>query len=445
MQRREFIGLSLCAIASILAPRSVSASTNFTHINYTAPNQNVQTILIFLYGGASQLNANLSNLTEIEAKSQNSYYDYFGDITPTSRGFWKEAGGDALEEMVDNGDMTLFRCCYSQVREDQNNKSHDICTEQNQKGSFDEMSAGILTNLAQILEEKGAVNENTRMPFITLDGDSYFYAQGLTPIRSYLKAMGLDEAFSNPYKREPDNWYYYNYAERQANPDSYYDMTPSLDTHFETMATANNSHQKIKEAFAKREELSQFVETIKAQETPELGNSTYPQNSSFAQRVEAAINIMAHNSDTKVITLSTSGLGGWDDHNEARDYVTRSNTLFQTLKAANQHLKSLNKESEISLMVFGEFGRNVNLNDSFGWDHGNLQNFYLLGGKNYFNHQGVVGESVLIDEGEVNRLYLHPKSGTYTFEPLSIAATIYKIFGITNPQSLTDGYNPINV
>jgi len=39
---------------------------------------------------------------------------------------------------------------------------------------------------------------------------------------------------------------------------------------------------------------------------------------------------------------------------------------------------------------------------------------------------------------------MKPKPGTYQFEPLSIAATLYKIYGIENPEELTGGYGPID-
>ncbi len=64
----------------------------------------------------------------------------------------------------------------------------------------------------------------------------------------------------------------------------------------------------------------------------------------------------------------------------------------------------------------------------------NLQNFYILGGKNYINHKGIVGETILDIEEEWSRLWLKPKPNTYWFEPMSIAATIYKIYGIQNPE-----------
>ena len=96
-------------------------------------------------------------------------------------------------------------------------------------------------------------------------------------------------------------------------------------------------------------------------------------------------------------------------------------------------------------MAFCEFGRNANLNDSEGWDHGNNQNVYIFGGTQYFNHVGIVGETELGPaEGGNNRLYLRPKANSYTFEPYAVAATIYKMYGITNPELLTQGYSAID-
>jgi len=128
----------------------------------------------------------------------------------------------------------------------------------------------------------------------------------------------------------------------------------------------------------------------------------------------------------------------------ARDYVTRTERLFAALKSAMAHLKAEGKEQNINIMVFGEFGRNVNLNSALGWDHDNLQNFYVLGGKGYFNHKGIVGETIVEDTGSINRLYLKPKSGTYQFEPLSIAATLYKIYGTENPEILTNNNGAVD-
>jgi len=457
MKRRDFIKLSTLLGASIFLPNMTFAKEfKIEDIDFSSSiysQNNAQTIIINMYGGASQLSGNITNIDTIEKYSQSSYYNYFRGITKTKNGCWQEAGGKYMEELLSQGDMTLYRCCYSAIREANSNKSHGKCTEQNQKGSFDTSGGGIVTNLATVLEANGVIDENTLMPFVTMDGDSQFYAEGNKPLKSFLKPIGIDESFDNPYLREiwtVRKWYYYTEQERTHK--NYYasdeegGFEPKFNKDMDSMAQSYNRNGKIKEAFSKREKLASFIENIKKAQTPDLGDDAYIENNNFAKKVEAAIKLLDKNPDTKVITIGTGGLGSWDDHNVARDYVPRMEALFKTMKSAMAHLKAIGKDGKINILIFAEFGRNVNLNSANGWDHGNLQNFYVLGGKNYFTHKGVVGETVVDVTGQLNRLWLKPKSGTYWFEPISIASTIYKLYGIENPDILTGGnFESVNV
>ncbi|NOZ89836.1 MAG: DUF1501 domain-containing protein [Epsilonproteobacteria bacterium] len=452
MKRREFIKLSLITSSALFLPQwSYAKNFNINQIDFSNSiyNQNkAQTLIIFMYGGASQLAGNLTNIKEIKKASENSY-DYFRGLTKTENNCWQEAGGTHMEELISNGDMTIFRTCFSQVREDNDNKAHGVCTAQNQKGSFAEDSAGIIANLAQILASNKIIDENTIMPFVTLDGESTFYTEGTTPLAGYLKPVGITENLDNPYKRDIRKWFYYSEAERALDPEHYSDdidgFDPAIDAEMEKLAKKNNQNTEIKNAFAKRASMSSFIDNIANSTLPDLGDNEYPKHNDFAKKVETAIKVLVKNSDTKIVTLGTGGLGGWDDHNDARNYVERMENLFKTLKSAMAHIKAENREENINIIVFGEFGRNVNLNSANGWDHGNLQNLYILGGKGYFNHKGVVGETILDKTGQINRLFLKPKKGSYWFEPMSIASTIYKIYGIENPKILTGGYSPINI
>ena len=449
MKRRDFIKLSMATTSAILLPDFTYAKDlDLSQISFSSGmhnNNQAQTIMIFMYGGASQLAGNLTNINQIKTASQSNYDNYFRGITPTVNGCWQEAGGTHMETLLADGDMTLFRCCYSQVREANNNKAHGSCTVQNQKGSFDEDSAGMISNLAQILEANNIVTENSLMPFVTLEGESKFYIDGRIPLNGYLKPVGISEDLENPYNRYERDWRYYT-SEEQNIPnynDNENGFNAPLHTAMDTLAQAHNTQGKIKDAFSKRATLSTFIDSISNAQTPDLGTNAYPLNNRFSEKLETAVKILSKNSDTKVVTIGTGGLGGWDDHNEARDYVRRSESLFSTLKSAMAHIKAEGKEQNINIMVFGEFGRNVNLNSALGWDHGNLQNFYVLGGKGYFNHKGVLGETIVENTGQLNRLYLKPQTGSYQFEPLSIAATLYKIYGIENPETLTNGNKEI--
>jgi hypothetical protein len=450
MKRRAFIKLSLATGTMLYMPETIwGADVPLSQINFSSAihqANEAQTIIVFLYGGASELAGNLTNLEEIRNLSANDY-DYFETITKTANGCWAEAGGEAMEALLSNGDMTIFRTCYSAVREEQNNKAHGVCTLQNQLGTFDANAGGIVSNLARVLNAHGVVNDNTVMPFITMEGESKFYAQGYESVPAYLRPVAMDENFDNPYERNyVRRWFYYTPQERESAPDTYDrsdeegGFDPALTRLMDQIAQRHNAAGKIKDAFAKRNGLSQFVAQISQVQTPDLGEEAYPSNNRFAQKLEAAVNILANNPDTKIITLGTGGLGGWDDHSNARNYIRRMRDLFEALRSAMAHLRALNKDETINIMVFAEFGRNVNLNNAKGWDHGNLQNLYVLGGKRYFNHRGIVGTTKVEGTGEANRLFLYPKSDSYWFEPLSIAATLYKIYGIENPEILTDNY-----
>lgn len=454
MKRRTFIKLSLVLSSYALVPQFTYASTlDLSKISFSddiANNNAAQTLIVYLYGGASQLAGNLTNIDEIKELSQSNYDAYFGSITKTKNNFWKEAGGEVLESLIESGDITVFRSCYSEVREAKSNKAHGLCTAQNQKGNFDTDGGGILSNLAEILQNNGIVNENSNMPFVSMEGESQFYATGDVALPGYLKPVGINESFDNPYERgRVRQWYYYTKEERERAPDSYSTsddkggFDPELPSSMDILAQQNNETGPVKENFSKRAQRSQFIHTLKNTSTPDLGDDAYHKDNIFATRMEAAVTILVKNPDTKVLTLGNGGLGGWDDHDEGRNYVRRSEKLFIALKSAMAHIKAANKANNINIIVFGDFGRNVNLNSAKGWDHGNLQNFYVLGGHGYFKHKGVVGETIVEGTAKTNRLFLKPKPKTYWFEPLSIAATLYKIYGIENPEVLTGGHKEI--
>jgi len=445
MNRRIFLKTLSCAAASLLLPsRSFAESIDFSQIGFDAAKytqNSAQTIMIFLYGGPSELAGNLSNIEEIKLASQSDYDDYFNyGITPTENGFWQEAGGLVMEEMIASGELNVFRTCYSQLRDDEGNRSHGQCVSQNQRGvnTLDDTN-GIFSIVANTLYQNGMIDENTRLPFISMEGDSTFFSAIDFTIESFLKPTSFSSNLDNPYTRASANsWTYYTSAEREV-PD-YNDNRAALDIAMDATAQSFNREGKIKEDFDKRVELDDFINDINNAVLPE--GIDYP-NDSFSEKLGNAIKILSNNADTKIISLGSGGLGGWDDHSEGLDYRNRMEDLFNTLKIAMSHIRAVGKEGNINIMIFGDFGRNVNLNSSYGWDHGNLQNFYLLGGANYFNSLGVVGETVLSEEGDFNRLYLKPAPDTYWFEPYSVAATLYKIYGITNPEYLTGGFGAI--
>lgn len=162
-------------------------------------------------------------------------------------------------------------------------------------------------------------------------------------------------------------------------------------------------------------------------------------NSNFGNRLRAAVSLAIGNPDTVFISLGSGGLGGWDDHSGAiEDYVPRMRGLMEALQVAIRHM-ILEDADNIVINVFGDFGRNVNLNGSMGWDHGNNQNLYTLGGS-AIPGRGLgklVGKTYRIGTPFENRQFTSPTAGSYQCEPFSIASSIFRYFGVQNPEVLT--------
>ena len=108
------------------------------------------------------------------------------------------------------------------------------------------------------------------------------------------------------------------------------------------------------------------------------------------------------------------------------------------MKAAANHM-DLASRSDIIINVYGEFGRNVNLNGSMGWDHGNNMNLYTFGGSGVGGRQlgKIVGKTKRIGTSGQNRQFTAPTDDSYQCEPMGIASSVYKYFGVQNPEILS--------
>jgi hypothetical protein len=457
MERRGFLKLTLAITGSLLMPKYTYASSfDLTAIEFSTEvfNEARQTIIVFLAGGPSPLSGNLSNLDEINLSSEEDYFAHFGTTYLNKideYDLWKEAGGINMQNMLDNQDMTIIRTCYSAQREEVDNKAHGLCTQQNMKGNFDVERAGILTTLSRVMDNNGLFNPSS-LPFMTLSGENDFYSGDPS---DGVRAVSLNASLNNPFSRDMTSGIFYSLEERE--DEDYKSRVPKLDALFDEKAKSHNSISAMNTFLENRKLLSDKIDSVASDRDDGLGYDKYlrtygyVESDEFHQTLATAIELLDSSSTTRTITIGTSGLGGWDDHSFCRiTYTRRMQNLFQALEAGMNHLEGIGKKGKVSIMVFGEFGRNVNLNSSFGWDHGNLQNLYILGGTDYFNHAGgtdaLVGETVVDNGGrpKSGRIWLKPKEGTYWCEPLSIAATIYAIHGIKNPELLTGGYGVIN-
>jgi hypothetical protein len=441
MNRRTFLKVAaMSGLTAMMPPlflnRNAWAALPDT-IEYQAPDVLPTIIHIFLYGGPSELAGNLTNIADINANSQNSYPS---DLDLTDNDFWVAAGGSIMESLLASGDLSIYRT-VNRIKSD--TKGHGLSVTQNLVGSLDVYNPGIATTLAAILDERvnlfGKPIDELVLPFVSFEGDSKVFNLGDLNPSLALRPMNLNENFANPYER---NQYWYL--------DGGAGNTNDLD--LEAMARDVGMfnaprHAKVEESFVKREELEAYIAEHFNEENVEGSipeGVEYPDNS-FGDKLKAAVSLAVNNPDTVFISLGSGGLGGWDDHSGGiDDYPPRMQGLFEALEAAAKHLRAAAdagnaSASSVVINVFGDFGRNVNLNDSMGWDHGNNQNLYTLGGWGIDGRAlgKLVGRTQRIGTPFQNRQFTSPTADSYQCEPFSIASTIFKYFGVQNPEVLT--------
>lgn len=447
MNRRSFLKVAaMSGLTAMMPPlfqrRHAWAALPDT-IQYQAPAALPTIIHVFLYGGPSELAGNLSNISDINANSQNPYPSSLdpdnstNDIT--SNAFWGEAGGNIMETLLDSGDLSIYRT-VNRIKAD--TKDHGTSTTQNLVGGLDIFSPGIATTLAAILERFnpfGKAIDELVMPFVSFEGESRVFNLGDLNPSLALRPMNLNENFANPYERAR-NW------SLDSNDEDTNDVA------LEAMARDAGAliaprYAKVEESFLKRSDLETYIndhfneDAVEGSipDDPETGETiVYPDNT-FGDKLKAAVSLAVNNPDTVFISLGSGGLGGWDDHSGALDdYPSRIQGLFKALESAAKHLRAASADTVV-INVFGDFGRNVNLNNSMGWDHGNNQNLYTVGGWGVPGRAlgKLVGRTQRIGTPFQNRQFTSPTAGSYQCEPFSIASTIFKYFGVQNPEVLT--------
>ena len=121
MLRRHFLKLSSALAASPVIPvglgvsamaqKAHAASPDYSAVNVTAPAVMPQVINIFMYGGASELAGNLTNITDIELHSVNSYAGEFGtEILRTEAEALADAGVDDDDWQITANGFWRSRC-----------------------------------------------------------------------------------------------------------------------------------------------------------------------------------------------------------------------------------------------------------------------------------------------------------------------------------------------
>ncbi len=462
-------------------------------INFSKPATMPTVINIFMYGGPSELAGNLTNIDRINTDSQNKYTGVRGDILQpltvvggnangqiTQNGFWANAGGHIMEDLLATNQMSIIRT-INRVVDD--NKAHRESIFSAQTGGVATMeSPGMGTVLAAVLRAKipeyDNSNSNLILPFVSFEGDTVLYDQGdINDLPLWLRSVSLDNGFANPYQRKQFSQIAALGSTTVRNcviDGNLVDCNVALEN-LASATTGTGKFDRMTKSLTKRRELDAYFSsgalTAPAGKVPAsvsggsvatgsgINQGTANFTGSFGDALRAAVVLALGNRDTtnligtRFITIG-GGLGGWDDHdNSIQKYEQRMTDVMSNIRAALRLLSTgtattiggvatldNNPRSDVVINMYGEFGRNVNLNGSMGWDHGNNMNLYTFGGSGVLTGRvlgQVVGTTKVIGTPGQNRLFTSPADGSVQWEPFSIAATLYRQFGVQNPEVIT--------
>jgi hypothetical protein len=127
----------------------------------------------------------------------------------------------------------------------------------------------------------------------------------------------------------------------------------------------------------------------------------------------------------RVVTLS---FGRWDTHSQNfRSNRTRIPKLDHALATLMDDLSARGLDKDVSVVVWGEFGRTPKINQAAGRDHWPPVNFALLAG-------GGMRTGQVIGSTDKNAAY--PKDRPISFQ--NVFATLYHNLGINPAASVTD-------
>jgi uncharacterized protein (DUF1501 family) len=106
---------------------------------------------------------------------------------------------------------------------------------------------------------------------------------------------------------------------------------------------------------------------------------SYPANNGLANQFKLVAQVIAGNLGTRLFSVS---MGGFDTHaNEKATHDRLMTQLDEAVDAFLQDLANMNKQDDVVIMSFSEFGRRVRQNGSAGTDHGTAEPMFIIGNK----------------------------------------------------------------
>jgi uncharacterized protein (DUF1501 family) len=103
----------------------------------------------------------------------------------------------------------------------------------------------------------------------------------------------------------------------------------------------------------------------------------YPKNNGLANQLKLVAQVIAGNLGTRLFSVS---MGGFDTHADQKDHHAKLlQDLGEAVDAFMQDLGHIQRQDDVVLMTFSEFGRRARQNGSGGTDHGTAEPMFVIG------------------------------------------------------------------
>ncbi len=128
---------------------------------------------------------------------------------------------------------------------------------------------------------------------------------------------------------------------------------------------------------------------------PTQAGGSFGSDSSLTQQLDVVSKLIAANAPTKVWAVS---LGGFDTHaDEVKGQSTLLGTVSQAVTRFIGQMHGTNRQNDVVVLVYSEFGRRVKANGTQGTDHGTAGPVFVIG-------NGVDGGKYFGDEPSLSKL-----------------------------------------
>jgi uncharacterized protein (DUF1501 family) len=161
----------------------------------------------------------------------------------------------------------------------------------------------------------------------------------------------------------------------------------------------------------------------------------YPANNGLANQLKLVAQVIAGDVGTRLFSVS---MGGFDTHANQKDHhATLLGQMGDAIDAFMRDLATINRQDDVVLMTFSEFGRRARQNGSQGTDHGTAEPMFVIGNR---VHGGLYGTYPSLED-------LDPNGDLkYSADFRSVYAGVLKDWVGTDPTPVLGGsFDPIEV